>query len=326
MRNVVLCRMLPLLFLITASPALRADATIRYSSQMKFAAFLPPEITEQVMHGSGAQSSDQTIQMKGNKAYSKSGNLTCITDFNTQELTFIDPGRKQIATVPAKQFTDSLAIAMPDLKTDERKAFESAKVTSSSRITGRTEVILGVQAEEREIVLSIEIPLPEGMEQSGPAMKYVMRIWTPKPEEILRVPPLRELTGYGLWTNYFINPLQGIQKIFGGMGLGQDFLKPLEELSQNNSMFLKMHTELYVPLMAQLGASLVKAGKPLPAGFDANSPFFEMNQEARELSAAPIDESIFRLPADYQQVPVKEIIGNPVPGKVVSPRKGQSGS
>ena len=51
-----------------------------------------------------------------------------------------------------------------------------------------------------------------------------------------------------------------------------------------------------------------KHGKPLPEGFDPDAPLVQIKQEAAELSTAPVDDSVFQVPAGYAAVPMEELM------------------
>src|SRR5690242_16570383 len=131
------------LFSIAAS-LLRADVTIRYETTFKSglsaAAGLMP----------GPQQS--TIRMKGNRGVTTEEGLTTIVDFAQQQITVVDHAHQKYATIPATQYSNRMAGSFPVGGTLHSKA--------ESRATGRTEVIQGVPASEREIVLSMDVPVP----------------------------------------------------------------------------------------------------------------------------------------------------------------------
>jgi hypothetical protein len=74
----------------------------------------------------------------------------------------------------------------------------SLKPTISSKLTGRTQTIQGIEAEEREFLMSVDGPAMANI-PAGPAMNLLMEVWTAKSSETMRVPLVRELAGYNLW-------------------------------------------------------------------------------------------------------------------------------
>ena len=144
----------------------------------------------------GLLESDSAIYMKGNKGVAVSGGQTTIADFTKQEITIIDTERKKYATVPAADYATRLSESMPQMGAASPMMTMQTKCESSQ--TGRTEVIQGVHAEEREQTCSIEM--------AGMSMKFVTHIWSAAAGERPRVPALWHLSGYELWQKYFMNP------------------------------------------------------------------------------------------------------------------------
>jgi hypothetical protein len=188
---------------------------------------------------------------------------------------------------------------------------ESIKTNVDSKVTGKTTEIQGVQAEEREVTFTMDIPMPPGMvKQTGPDMnvKIVMHIWTAKKEEALRVPAIRELTGYQAWQRYIMNPAGLFEKLTGKMpGLSNAIGPFLEEMSKNQSVVLRTHMEIYMPFLATLAKQASAQGQSFPA-IDPDAPLMEMNQEVAELSSAPVDASLFEIPKDYSPVTVEDMV------------------
>ncbi len=301
--------LVPLSLLMCLAPILRADVTLRYTSDVQLASFLPPEMLDQFQKGlKGAVGASQTIRMKGNKGYTTAGKFLFIVDFDKQELTMVDGENKHVATVPAGQYSEKMLASMPKIPEEARKVFDSTKVSFDSHKTGRTELIQGVQAEEREVVLSIEMPVPGG-DQVIPMMKMVMQIWTAKPEEALRVQAIRELTGYNLWTGYFMNPGESLGKMFGAMpGFGKGMNSMLEEMAKNKSVMLRSQISLYSSFFAQMAQNMQKQGKPLPPSYDPDAPIVQVKQEAAELSTASVEDSTFQVPEGYTAVPMEDLM------------------
>jgi hypothetical protein len=201
---------------LCALPVSRADVTIRYQTEMKtIPAFQALVDTMAKAQGANAGVS---VRMKGSKGYTTSGNFNQIFDFVKQEVTLLDPAHKSFAVLPVSQLADSLAAAMPQPATAQNKAvtdmMASMKTKVDSKMTGQTSVIQGVQAEEREVILTMDMPLP-GATQAATAMKLVMQIWTAKASEALNVPAIRELTGYQAWQKYVMDPAAMMAKLTG---------------------------------------------------------------------------------------------------------------
>jgi len=272
-RSVLLCLALAL----SAAPALRADVTVRYRSDMTGAA-LP----------SGMDLSS-SVHIKGNKVLAIASGMTMIIDAAKQEITLIDAAHKTYATIPASQYAKRVAGAMPQMPTaaasDEVQAMlAKTKTTVDSKNTGRTDAILGIQAVERETTATIEIPMPEGM--PGMQMKMVVHMWTAKPEEALRVPALRELAALNAWQQYFLDPTGSLEQL----GPMTSAMAPLKDAMRPDGVILRTRSEMSM----SMGLSGAAAGSP-----PAATPIMQMSTELAELSTDSVDEKLFRIPDDY---------------------------
>jgi hypothetical protein len=296
------------------APGLRADVTIRYQSEFKPSAAFGP-IMEPFMKTVQAGFAT-SARMKGNKAYTTAGNWIEIFDFVKQEVTLIDPAHKTFAALPASQLADRMAGALPQPAPAQMQAAQQAmasiKTNVDSKMTGKTAEIQGVQAEEREVTVTMDMPMPmpAGMNQSGPSLRLVMHIWTAKKEEALRVPAIRELTGYQAWQRYILNPAGMLEKFAGKMpGMSNTIGPMFDEIYKNPSVILRMHMEMYMPFMAVVAKQMAGQGQAAPV-IDPDAPLMEMNQEVAELSSAPVDPSLFEIPTDYAAVPADDMIRN----------------
>jgi hypothetical protein len=299
------------LLLASLAPLMRADATLRYHTDVKAAGAI--EIAGPVDQMLGGMR-DMVIQIKGNKAHSSQGKLTSIMDLKTQDLTLIDASNKRFATVPASQYAEQTKKALPAIPEQARSVFSSMKSNMESRSTGRTDTIQGIQAEEHEFVLTMDMALPGGPPTPAPFMKMVMQIWTAKPEEAQRVPALLEFKNYTASASS-LNPAETIKQLLGGMpGMGDSLAAMAAEMSKNGGLMLRTHTELFMPVLAMMSQQIPRqpGQAPLPV-LDPNAPLMQLNQEVVELSTTPLDDALFQVPADYQAASLEEILKAAVP-------------
>lgn len=286
-------------------PQVRADVTLRYKNNVNMPGFLPPQAREDAEKAILGQAF--SLQMKDGKSLSQFGHTTAIVDFGKQEITLLDAEHKIYATVRFPEFEQNFASMMPQMSEAAKQALASIKTSFASRMTGRTDTILGVQAEERENVISIEMPMPAGSPQAGFGMKLIMQIWTPKPEETLRVPAIRELTGYNLWANSVMNPAGMSRRMMSGLpGFGDSFGKITDELARNKAVMLRMSMSVYLPMSPELRKTLAEQSPSGPA-IDPNAPIFQMTQEVTELSSGPVDAANFVIPEDYHTAPFEDL-------------------
>lgn len=305
-----ICSGIVLAVSLSVMPGLRADVTIRYQSEVKPAAALQPlmEKFTKSLHTQGGTA----VSVKGSKAYTKAGNLTEIFDLGTQQLTLIDPENKRYASLPAAQLADRMSAALPQAKPEQMQAAQQAMASMQthidSRVTGQPAEILGVQAEEREVTVTMEMPVP-GTPTNLPdaGLKIVMHIWTAKKEEALRNPAIRELTGYQAWQRYFMNPTAMFEKMAGKMpGMSNTLAPAMEEMFKNPSVILRIHVAIYIPFLAAMAKRMPGHGGA--DAMDPDAPMLEMKQELAELSNAPVDAGLFEIPKDYASAPADELI------------------
>jgi len=247
---------------------------------------------------------DMVVRIKGNKAYSTQGNMTSIMDLTTQDMTLIDTVHKRFAKVSASQYAEQVKAAIPAIPSEARTALASMKTSVDTRSTGRTATIQGIQAEEHEFVLTMDLP-PGGPPQAGPLMRMLMQIWTAKPEETQRVLALQEVQNYTASATSTMNPMEMVKQVFSALpGLGDSFESMIADMSKSGSTSMRVHTEVTMPFLA----AMAQQGVPLPPGFDAASPVIQMNQELVELSTDPVDGALFEIPQDYLPASLEEIL------------------
>jgi len=215
-----------------------------------------------------------------------------VADFVKNEITLIDAERKRYVTIPASEYGPRMAEMIPKVDTADGQIPGSVQNKCDSSKTGRTEVIQGVQAEEREHTCSQQVKLTEGMQQEAAAMadlgtKFVTHVWSASPSERARVPALWQLSGYEVWRKYFMNPTQAVDRIMGVMG-GMSTMT--EDLQEDQSAILRLTMDMYMKTPSMPGVTTT-----------ASEPTMKMTLEIDELSTAPLDDSILQVPADYAE-------------------------
>lgn len=280
----------------------RADVTLRYKMEIKTNPALPAQMA------AGALPQESLLRLKGGKGSSSSMGYTSIVDFATQEITVLDTATKRYAKMTHDRFGEEMGRAMPEMPAQARAAMSSLKAdVSPARLTGRTAVIQGIEAEEREIAMSVEGPAMPNM-PPGPMVKMVIQLWSAKPGEAVRVPAIRELTGYALWSYATMNPTAFMSKTMRQLPGFSDVFEPLLKEMQKGATVLRMHMEMFMPAMAAMLARMPAGSNPSGATLDPDAPFMQMNQEVAELSAAPVPDSVFQIPEGYQEAPASELI------------------
>jgi hypothetical protein len=305
-------RLLASLFLIPLTiSVLHADVTLRYRMEVKMNPSLPAPLVAAAMKGiESAAPQDMALSFRNGKGYSSSSaGFNSFTDFTAGEVTLLDTAGKRYSKLKSDQFAASLAGAMPQIPADATNVLASMKThVSPARLTGRTAVIEGVEAEEHEIVFSMDGPAMPNM-PPAPMMKMVMQLWTAKQSEVLRVPAIRELTGYTLYAYATTNPMASVEGMLKQLPGFSDAIESLTKEMQNGTPMLRMHIDQFMPAIAAMMRQMpAGANNPFGANFDADAPLMQMNEEAVELSSAPVLDSLFQIPAGYQEAPAADLI------------------
>lgn len=293
-------RLFPILLVL---PVLHADVTLRYKTEIKMNPTLPAAMTAAMGGADSVIPQDRVLRLKDGKGFSTAAGYNSITDFTTQEITILDNATSRYAKLKASQLSGALAGAAPKLPAEALAAMASMKTdVSPARLTGRTAAIQGVETEEREVIISIATPALPNI-SSGPMIRMVLQMWTAKPGEVLRVPAIRELTGYSLWSWATMNPTSGMEGMMKQMLGFADFIEPLMTEMQKGTTVMRTHMDMFMPAMAGMLKQL-----PGGAGFDPDTPLMQMNQEAVELSTAPVPVSVFQIPEGFHEADASDVI------------------
>jgi hypothetical protein len=305
-------------------PTGRADLTLRHKMEIKFASFLPQEAQAQARQQAGAAlPNEMVVRIKGDKTYTNSGPLFAITDYGRNEITLVNPKTKQYAMVPLAEYPARLAASQkpPAIPPAAQAMLQSLRFDVESKKTGQTGLVEGIQAEESVVTLSMQMPAAAG---AASAMRLEMRYWIAQPGEIRRVPALKELADYAERARRAMDPSEMLQKVFSQMpGFGEQLRASIQELQKANSgLVLKLHTAIYVPAMAQ-ALQLAPQGA---AGVDPSAALAEFQMDLADISTAPLPDSIFAVPTNYQAAPFEELVKAMVqapPQLSVAPKRGQ---
>jgi TonB family protein len=316
-----------LLFVLSAAaaPALRADATIRYQSETKHAAGLPA-IFENSLTASGRflPLPNNVFRFKGHQIVGGSSGHPFIIDFEKHEVTIVDSVRKTVATLPLADFTaiiKAVASATPPLP----KVTGKPKV--ESRMTGRADVIQGVQVEERDVTLVWELATAVPIPEDARLITVHSQIWSATAAESSRVPAIREISK--VWAgkadqNVIFSAFLPLMP-----GLGPEDIQAFDQ----PPVILRVHIEFFAPLVALAARKIAERDHQEIPDINPKGAVMTMDQVVTELSDAPVDPSLFDTPKDYKvlspddvrqamQAPVSKL---PMSPRIVSPPSGVAG-
>jgi hypothetical protein len=309
-----------LLVLLGFTPAAFADGTIRYTSSVKFGPIVAALAATQA-HGKNSmnipapQPTSMTMHLKGGTMEQDEGAFSGIYDSKTGQITLIDSKRKIFATASLKDLLGQLLASLPaqrPVPPQAQMVLQAITTTFASQKTGRTGMTLGLETEETEMTLSVNITLPPGLLPPMPntpfqpgapiaLLKIVFDMWNPTAAEMARVPALGEIASY--WSDQasmngdLAGVIAEVQKALGKYpGLGAALPAMMAEPFKNKRATLKCDVEVYAPVLAQIAPMMEGHGVP---NFDPNAAVVEFSTEVTEVSSEPIDDAVFKVPGDY---------------------------
>ncbi|HEY4362864.1 MAG TPA: hypothetical protein VGN17_17980 [Bryobacteraceae bacterium] len=285
---------------VSAGRGLQADVTIRRSMSVSLGPTFPVQLAEQTNSQlASALPSEIVVRVKGDKSYSSAGPLIAITDYATGRVTLLNPKTKQFATAPLTEYLDRMAAATQaaaqGIPAEAQQLLRNMKFDSQTKKTGRAAVIQGIRAEESVITFSLGMPVDQTF---IPAMRMELHCWIAPAAEIARVSGLKQLAALAARDKGAVDPTQALQRVLLQMPGFGELRKPLSELTAGtgNSM-LRMTAAVYIPALAQV--------EP-PS--DPTIPVEEIKTDLLELSTAPLDDSIFEVPAEYRSALLQDLI------------------
>jgi hypothetical protein len=195
-----LTRLSALAALLSATQ-LCADVSFLTGFRFEPGAGLPQGLMES-MAGSMPAMPVVRTRIKGTLIVSRVGALDMIVDTVTQELTLLDAASKTFATGRMEDYVAGLGKGMPAAPAMSREVEQMMSgIQFDTRKTDRTDEIYGIKVGEREISMSMKLPLPPMPAGDAPTpaalpsmeMKVLIHVWRALPSEGERVPALREL-------------------------------------------------------------------------------------------------------------------------------------
>ena len=282
-----------LLFVVTAGVTARADfsytTTAKSSGGMMGAAASPGSVTK--------------TYLKGQKMKVENSNLTMILDFDAQTMTSLNATQKTYTVSKFSEMGNDMSKAGVDVNIDVKE-------------TGQRKTINGFNASEMVMTMVMDNPQPS---KQGMKMKMEMSIWV-SPD----VPGAQEMRAfYQRNANRFPwgamagggrgNPsmqkaitdlqrkmadLKGVPVLqiikMGGAGNDEQMAKMQQGMAQARAQLEEMKRQGKLPpqMEEQLNRMTAASG---------GGSLFETTMESSEFSSSPIPDSVFAIPAGYQQ-------------------------
>jgi len=309
------------IFCLALIPSLAsADVTLLYRVEMKLNPDVPPAFAQAINNTLAAMaSSERLVLIKDGKSYTRMGAITAISDTPHGRITLLDPATKHYADQSIAEFVDEMAKSLQ--KTQQggtpaaQAALASMKVDASGRVTGRTQTIQGIQAEEHEATVSLSSTAIPG-QPAVTVMKMTMAFWIATPLEVTRNAALREYASATVPAAGGLDTTNAIQKLLTQFPqLGDGLSSLLKEVSGAGAVQLRMSMRLSMPILSVLASA---QGNPM-GKFDPDAYLIDVNDELVELSTATVASSMFAIPEGYTAAPLAEIMAAARPKVPVAP-------
>ena len=305
MKLATACALAGALFLAQSA---RADVTMRSKIDYKMGSYLPAAAAEMLNKQMGdIVANGVSVRIKGKRSLTSSGLVLVLSDQEKGTVTLLDPKGKRYATSTLAEYPDKLKAAMPSIPPEAAKMMESMKFDVKTDRTGKTDVFKGIKAEELLVMVTVEMPAP----MTAMAMTMEMHMWAATKDELERVPALKELAAYMTAQATGTDPASMAAKMFGALpGVGDKLKGPMEQIVKASSQaVLRTQMKMKMPGTAQMmGAK------------DPNEPFMDMTTDLIELSAEPVPDAAFEVPADFQSAPLEDLIQLINPARQQAPR------
>ncbi len=295
MRNVA--RRLALFLLLAV--CCHADLTLRYTVEMKIGSGAPPALAktlEQQMAATPPQG--RSIRIKGDKTLSKIGALMAIIDNSTSAITLLNPATKQYAQVSTEELIVGLKAKLPTATT---AALKNMKFDVQTSKTGQFATLSGLRAEEHLMAITLLMDVPGTPE--GPLLRMETHTWLADPDELSRIPALRQYAATVQRTFDAFSAGDAMEKLFEQLpGVAEKMRVLTDEAARNvGSLAMKIQAGVYIPRA------------------DPNAPMLTMTTDLAEISSDPIEDSVFAVPPDFQLAPPAELVKALTPVRPVAP-------
>jgi TonB family protein len=309
---------LPLALL--ASQTVWADLAIRYQFEFKFGPALPAAAADaaKAQLASLFPGGIATL-VKGDKCASSFGPLNSIIDGGKGEITLLNPETKRFATIPQASYMEKV-LGQQQVPAAAQQALQgllqNLKIDVQMKQTGQSRTIQGIQAEEYLAIISMEMPNPAGIPLG---FRMEMHEWLATAGELTRIPALNQIAGCSAGLGGSADPSAMIEKILGPLGGSNGLSDAVQKLAAlKGKLALSTQVEVFAPaLVAMMQA---QGGAGAAPATDVNAPLGEISFELAELSTNPLPDTMFQVPAGYQEAPLEDLLQAIKPA---SPAQGQ---
>jgi hypothetical protein len=286
----------------------QADVTLRYESRVTVNPGLPAELREELAKIFAGRLPPKYVQkFRNGKLYFSYGEDEAIVDFSKREITLLEGETRRYSIIPIEQYLREV-VGDSALAAQTTEGGATLRSHSESIATGQTTVVSGVEAEERNILLTVDTSAA-----TLPLVRVVIRVWNAKESEVRRVPALGEVAPYNIRISEVTNPVISLRPGFQQLpDLAEGFTSLAENFRPEDTV-MRLNVKVFVPSLAAVTRELRKlpgVATPLGEGFDPDAALVEITQELTGMSSEPIPDSVFEVPASYRAVTLGELLDN----------------
>ena len=238
-----------ILLVLLAIPALYADVTLRYKTEVRLNPALPNAAAGMKAMDS-AMPAETLSQFKNGRGFTSQAGRPYLRLQQTGD----HPARQRgetLCNTAGRAIQDAIAAAMPDAQRGQGDVGRDENRTQS-KATGRSAAIHGIEAEEREIIMTTDAPpRPNLPAPAGPMMRMVIRCWTAKAREVMRVPAIANLPGTFLRRRYH-QPAVVSEKMIQQMPMARDIASIAKEMQSGGTpVVLRVQFDMFMPMIAR---------------------------------------------------------------------------
>jgi hypothetical protein len=230
--------------------------------------------------------------VKGQKLITEDGDRVTVMDLDAQTMTTINKAQKTYSVRPFSEFLNPSATAGMNVNADIKK-------------TGQRKNINGFDAEEMLVTMQMDSP----QAKQPMKMQMEMHFWVASD-----VPGIEEMRAFYEknadrlpWAalaqgNASLGEIQRKMAAMHGVPVLTTMkMKSAQQTPEMEQKMAAMRTQMEA-MKAQGGAQAAMADKVLAQMGGASSSTFDATNESSGFSARPVPDSVFAIPAGYQQI------------------------
>lgn len=263
---------------------------------------------------------DLTEEQTPGKSAGVMGPLSFYIDPGQGKLVLLDTVHHHFLAMPyPPPAAPSTPAALPNLPPAAAEQIKALQIDVQSHVTAQTETIAGMAAEQTEI--DVAVTTMAGM---PPTMRAVVDLW--HPTNGAETPALRE------WMRDSAAQRQAqsassaaLQQLMqsGPLAPLADKFKALQNAFSSDRPVVKLHVDLYAPMVMQMIAMSAAGGGQMTGSLDPGGPLLSVDTVLTSVSSAPLAAETFQIPPGYTAESQDEFFKDILPFSVPASIRGQ---